>query len=837
MRGAFLLLCLCAIVVRADYRLAGVASAAGSTSVRATDLWLDSANVSVRHAASFTAVRGSAPPDYASYTAYTARAAALDPAGVLYTLSLAPANDGWRVCRWPALVANNRSLAPPTCSRNLAPLAAGAPSAVAYLAGADVLLVAYPQAGDIYALVARTLAPLAGKWASGLAAPCSLAVDPVHERVYIALLNGNAVVRRDYSGGQVDAGAAWLVVPRPRFVRANLEAAAADPANQPAFYVLSLDADAPELHRVDRDGASMGSVANIAGDWLMDDTTGARVLSDERADEADPGAQFVTSVAVDARGVLYVARTRSTRLDTYSTLSGEQLAQADDYAAQSDTLVKGTPVLITDAARSEPLALLDSYALRVRGSERAVLMGCVANFASGATYGPPDGVWLCPRSNAVLLYDQESVYTLEVDTERQTACFGEYLLHVDTDSIADVYLDGERDELYALLSSGEVLAVERACAPGNHTLRRNVSAAFNVAALAGLAHDFFVAPSTGPALVSSRELLLANGSWFQQPETTCGAPGGELGAFYSAALDGIVRAFATAEALAASFVPLENATDVECVEHAAPEPGDRYAFVQDALSGVFGWLDVATGALHMQGTQSGVALVYAGETPPLASDALWALSDPDARSVRYPQPETTTRPPGTPSGAPRRTGYPVAYIVLWIALGVLLTCCLVCAIGVLRSRRTRSAAFDAESSGAKSAMPGAESKTYASSSSYDHNGDDANRTYACSPKTRYYLRLILCPFGFCYDANDRLRVGAGVLGGRRKARPYVRMDDELLSGRELPRLSPADEEQAGGAAEPSLPPVSDVGAGGSAFVDVNLAPTQEGAGEDAERRT
>lgn len=831
------LLCLTLLVVFASgdstYRLVGVSSdeAAFTTTVTAVDFRLDTTNVSVRIASNFSAVRDSSPSDYASYVAYGTRAAAYDSrSGTLYTLSLAPTKDGWRVCRWPTLQANNRSLAPPICSRNLAPITAGVPSAVVYLGTTtDLLLVAYPQAGDIYALVGRTLAPWANKWATGLLTPCSMAIDPVNENVYIALLNDNAVIRKDYSGSDIDH-IPWLVIPRPRFVRANLAAAAADPVNQPAFYVMTLDADLPELHRIDRNGSSMGSVVDIAGDWLLDDTTGAGVLASTAIDPlAELQTQQIVSIAVDPRGVLYVARTGSERIETYSTLSGDQLVQADDSASLSDTLVKGSPVLITDSAQCAPLALLDAYALRVQGIERAVLMGCVASFASGGVNEPPAGIWACDANRTVLLYDSENIYTLNVDVQRGTSCFGEFLYHEDVHTISDVYLDQERNVVYALLSSGEVLSVDGACTAGvRHTVHNNISSPFNVAALAGLAHDFFVAPSIGPALVATSEMLLANGSWYQtklacQPTSTSGAS--RVVTLYSATYNGVLLAFSDAQTLSVQLLSLNGTTSSACATQPVPVAGDDYAFVQDADSGVFGWLDISSGVLYTQNDANNF-FTEAGCAPLFAPGALLAFADPEALSIRYPQQPTTTTPPSssnvtTRAPKPSSGGSRGGIIVAWISIVLLMLCCAVALTPLCRRSRPHKP-HDEENN--KHAMPGSGSTTY--ETALDHNGDAHGHTYLCSDKTRYYLRLVLCPLGFCYGSDDRLRFGASILGGKRKARPYARMQDDSIAGRELPQLLVVDDSSEGGRRRSTegeaRPPASDVAAGGSAFVEVQL---------------
>lgn len=700
--------------------------------------------------------------DYNFFVPASPATAVSETGPTVYTMHL---SDGWRVCRW---IGQNE----PVCAdQAIAPVSSGTPTSMVYVGNnPPTLIIAFPEVGDILACAATgNMAPWSRKWATGLATPASLAYDPTADVVYVALLNGDKVVRYDASSGPIDPGnAPFLSVQQPRFILCNL----GGDANTLSFAVMSMAAEGAELFFYDRNGNSVGSVVDSVGQWVCDEPG-----EDENVNDI----KRVVSIALDATlNKLYV-----TREGNYGPVDEYDISNAipDDTdtgtSAVTDTLVRRAIGLLTTGGKSVPVGLVDSYQISLVKNQFQVYLECSAT-TSGATLETPLGLWLCggPNEPLILLYSNRTVYSLEIvedTTPDPSVCFARYLYVLDSgdrDSIIDTYLADQGSALYVLHASGRVVRIDRACeavlsAPPRSDL--NVTLSATLIAVPG--QDFIV--RGGVPCVATRYGIACSGG---QAPSAPGTPvcGGTLEATTVRYLESYDMVLVSGTIGQQTYVEGHTYVNDTYTQEDCVGPFDNlygFEFLVDTHSGVFGWLDKTTGTVHeYDPDRQAVTTFYNRTTLRLPADAgAFVLSDPIGQHGRWPKPADTV----APTRKPHRTGMSrtVFYIGLAFLLCILLLTCVGAVLCVVMRRRNRSIIV----SGSHVHTEGSESTTYNDS----YNNRESSRSYLLPAGFRRFVRKTFCCCLCCYGYNSKLRCCSSCLGGKldERARNYHNMDE------------------------------------------------------------
>jgi hypothetical protein len=757
-------------------------------------------------------------------------------ANCIYTIKLNNTDNEWHVCRW-----NKDSIDLPICAPNgIAPASSGRPTSMIYTGSFDkLLIIAFPEVGDVLACSSEPpFTPWVRKWASGLASPGSLALDPASNTVYAALLNADAVRQFDTSGVALDTPEApFLAVNQPRFVLCNTGDTT---AGAPAFVVMSMETDGAELQLFDRNGNAVGAVTDPVSQWVCDEPG-----EDENTAIDIPR---VVSIAYDPTNqVLYLTREgHYHEVDSYDVAS----SVPDDSPARalslSAAVVRKALGIVLASGLAQPVGLVDSYQASIGGSTYVTFMACDAESASGATVEQPLGVLLCGSltTQPMVLFSSSAVYTLAMnDDEAQspaTVCFMRYLYvpEDETDPILDAYM-GNSTYLYVLHASGTVVRLDLPCEwkqgePANAVTLANK---LNTALISIPDQDFIV--RNGAPCVTTRYGIACTGAAAPTSAGTpiCGNTLTDVSVAYSALYDSLFvfgRGTGTTNAYLEAHVYV-NDTHIEESCLAVLENFISTArFVVDGASGVIGWIDTANGALYEYNIETAAVerVASAADASTTArrrqgvpvDSMVWVLSDAMGQSVRYPRPPATTAPPTTthtPASSGSTKGLIVAGTIIGSLVLVLLIVCLWMIVSSLRRRRDAS-----PSNGKHVHTEGEGSTTYSSETEVDEASH-----YCLPPTLRKLLRSICCGFTFCWNSGGRLRFCGWLLGGRAKpsgARSYHQLQEPLRGGNEgeeLPGIaggSAALESGAGAAETPTSTADADTRMGGHALEAVPL---------------
>ncbi len=754
---------------------------------------------------------------YSPYVPQSPAAAFDSDSSTLWTMT--NVTGGWRVCRWDVSVL---PLGPPKLCSAQDISEAGDPTSLIYLGDINGhILVAFPEAGDIVSISADSLVPWVQKWATGLESPVSLAFNAATDTVYIALIDGDAVVRFDSSGSELDQlpSHPWLSVPRPRFILL-------DTANQQLMlYVLCSDTTMSELYMVDSAGNSVGSIADESGvEWICDEPG-------QDADGNDTIARII-SVAIE-NDYLYVVREGGyNQVDSYGLVNHQDNSGA---AQLYNTLLDSPVALLTENGNTAPIGIIDSYELRINGQRLADLLDCSPGYASGHTLPKALGAWQCRYDpSTVMYYDSRSVYTLYVSTDNHV-CFSfySYLGTFSDPEVVDTYFDGEH--IFILRADGSVV---KSASPCDDSLERTSELVkpLDPSLLALPNHDFFTRASDDVACISTQqELACADGLLLATipvcQELMGGAPlSGPVTTIYSAALDGLlVSGSDVSGALYVElhkFVSNSTALTHACLGPLTPQSkGGSLAFVTDGFSGVFGWIDTRSGLLMEVNTETGGIDSVATITLPPVGAFQWTLRDADGQAVRFPAPPPNATIPAT---KPPKTdgGMGVGSIMALVIAGLILCCvCIVLAARLRRVRRTK----DGDDSYVHTEGNG--------STAYSLPVDET-QTFFLPAWLRRIIRNLCCFTGCvacCYNpATGRLWVGSSWLGGKLPTtmakQPYAQMLDgheaesglsemESLPGRKRAgSLDLVADDPRGGVAQ--IQPTHDVGTDGAPPLEV-----------------
>ena len=681
---------------------------------------------------------------------------------------------GWRVCAWKG----NGGDETPQCSAQIATLADGVPTCMVYLGDLDdVLLVVFPIAGKIVWLRGRGLTVASQAWASLSGMPVHLAVDETRSIVYVALLNSNRIVRYDFSGTPLDADDnPWLLVPRPRFVLINKLA-----NGDSTFYVMSLDADEPELHLFDALGNSLGSISDPVGQWVCDEPGGPAPA---------PGSEYiprVISIGVD-NGVIYALKNNHhAQVDEYSFYTGLPREVAHPL------FVKDGVALVPNLAEglATPSALVDSYSV-TNEEGKYIFLECSGG---GNTLDNILGVWPCGNSANTIAYDNQNIYLID-----SRGCFVSYVYHCVGGCVHDTFLSG--DTLYVLKKDGKTERLDNVCA-GDYGLGVALAnATLDPATLSVLGTDYFIFDGT-PCLSTSKELLCAGSERIE-------IEGNDNPVTYIIASKSVM-VVPSVSGPGVTFLRLQTVS-LETGEQtgrwlASPSPNLGKLLV-DRNSGQWGLLDTVTGQLYEYNGEldddNALELVSGNlSTTSTASLTGWVLRDSIGPAIRYPAPATTAPPPATTR--PPKESHSVK-IALFIGIGIVVCICLCCVVVcVTYARRTDGKLWAMRSTGS-TAQGIAPAVTYGSAEAGGAAADPVGG-YWLSARTRYWLREIFCACSFCYSpATQRLRCCSSILGGRRgperqccpclgsrRKQPYAQFVDSgdpslLGEGQEMPDL-------------------------------------------------
>lgn len=735
---------------------------------------IDTADANATTTAQYGSVRSA--NEFAFYSPAAPAAAASPDHATVWTAHRRAA-QGWTVCRW-----RTTSETPVCLAGVLTSLSSGAPTSMVYVPEDELLLVAFPEAGMVVACSAGLDGTANARvWRDALEAPASLAYDHGTNTVYVAMLNGDRVERYDPSGGMMDApGSPFITVEQPRFVLCNT----AGPQGSAALVVMSMAADGAELQLFDRAGNSIGSVRDMASEWVCDEPG-----EDENADGE---LKRVVSVAYDGgANTLYVTREGGYQLvDEYDVSGAVPVGTDRGTGRLSSTEVRDPVALVTRGSVSAPAGLADAYQIRRDGEVFVTYQRCNGSVASGATTERPLGLWLCgpEESSLVVVYSNRTVYRLAISEEGGGGggggtCFVGYAYVIDqlldTDTVTDVWLTEDGDA-YILHASGAVALVRGVCAASARppVVRLNASLP---AALMDVPGGEFVVRNGVPCIASRYGIACADASaTTAQSSPQCGATMSDVTVTYVGKYDSLVVS-GHAAAGNASRVEVHtyvNATYVEeaCLGAFAGLAGSR--FVVDPLSGAFGWFSPSERLLREYHPQldrvQAVGRAFASAPP--AGAAGWVLSDPLGQHGRWPSTAPPTQDPHavppkkTPVPISQRAGFVIVFFVIGAMFVVLALACVLCVVHELRRRRGGSRSV------------GANERTYEGSA---EDGDEppTEEHYALPAGLRKAIRRTLCCFSCCWNDAGRLRLCGRCLGGRVEQRYYQmsepsRNDDE-----------------------------------------------------------
>ena len=774
---------------------------------------IDTDNTNASYTVQFGATR--LATDYAFY-APAAPAAALSPdSTTVWTMHLR-AGSGWTVCQWSA------TSDAPTCLESvLSPESSGTPTSMVYVPADKLLLVAFPEAGLV---MACNSGPSVGSnariWLNNLASPASMAYDATGNVVYIALLNGDQVLRYDPSGSALDLpGAPFITVEQPRFVLCNTGGT----PTSPSIIVLSMASDGAELQLFDHDGNSMGSVKDAVAAWVCDEPG-----EDENA---NTDIKRVISMAYDgATHMLYV-----TREGGYSLVDEYDVSNAipDDTdlgtAKLSRTVVRHPQTLLTRGAVSAPVGLVDSYQIRRDGAALVTYQRCNSDMASGATIEQPLNLWLCDaeESSRMVVYSNRTVYALSMQEENGgKVCFDGYIYAIDelsNDLIVDTWLG---DGIYVLHASGRVAYIDRACEADILSATEalpvvflNTSLSISLIAVPG---QDFVVRNTLPCIATRYGIACSGGP---APTATgtpvCGTALEDVSVSYIGEYDALLvsgRIGANVTYVEVHAYVNDSYIDEECLGPFTTFADGRFAV--DAFSGTFGWVSSSARMLEeyhpQRDTVEAVSSKAFASSPP-SDTQQWVLSDALGQDGRWPVVATdapTTTKPHKPSG--HNTGLTVALVIIGAMTLVLATVCIFWITAALRRRRGGSPSV------------GKNEHTY--EDGQDSDPMKPSERFCLPAGLRKVIRRLLCGCMFCYNSESgRLRLCAGCLGGRVERPYHVMTEPDAVDRGEGEELAPTRVNQTGAGtglsssnAHPGMHAETDSRLGGAAMEPVEL---------------
>lgn len=712
----------------------------------------------------------------------------------VYTVKLNATDNQWHVCRW-----NKGSLDLPICAPNgIAPASSGRPTSMIYTGSFDkLLIIAFPEVGDVLACSSEPpFTTWDRKWASGLASPGSLALDPASNTVYAALLNADAVRQFDTSGVALDTAAEpFLAVNQPRFVLCNT---ADTTPGAPAFVVMSMETNGAELQLFDRNGNAIGAVTDPVSQWVCDEPG-----EDENAAVDIPR---VVSIAYDSTSqVLYLTREgHHHEVDSYDVAGSVPDDSPARALSMSAAVVRKALGLMLTSGLAQPVGLVDSYQASIDGTTYVTFMACDSDAASGATVEQPLGVLLCGSLTTLpmILYSSGAVYTLAMNDDETespaTVCFMRYLYVAEdeTDHILDAYM-GNTTYLYVLHASGAVVRLELPCEwkEGEPATAVTLANKLSPALISIPDQDFIV--RNGAPCVTTRYGIACTGAEAPTSAGTpiCGNALTDVSVAYSSMYDSLFvfgRGAGTTNAYLEAHVYVNDTHTEESCLAVLENFTTTAQFVVDGASGVIGWFDTTNGALYEYNIETGgveqVASAAGLSSSPTRrrqdvpnDSTAWVLSDALGQSLRYPRPPATTAPPATTTSTKSHgvsNGLIVAAsIIAFIVLALLIVCTWMM-VSLVRRRGKLP-----PSDGKHVHTEGEGSTTY---SSGDTEVDEASH-YCLPPTVRKVLRSICCGFTFCWNSGGRLRCCGWLLGGRAKpsgARSYHQLQEPLRGGNE-----------------------------------------------------